>query len=224
MPDANALNYLTLQDAVLGRRFPAASQRNNAKRWIATAYADVWNAQRADNQLWPFEVVSLSTLTLSAGDSTPTMPADYADTISLFDPLTGYALKRLPTEEIEWMSVDPNFSGTPYVYGVQNRQIILAPTPTGGTLRHTYRRRLAHKESDGVTVTAGFFDEDSDYPIWDDYHSILIPRATAIGLLEVNDPTWETPQAEYERQLDRMKEDYEAVRPQEQWAAYEGYC
>ncbi|MBA2370737.1 MAG: hypothetical protein H0V71_03720, partial [Chloroflexi bacterium] len=44
MPDANALTYLQLQDAVLGRRFPAASQRANSKRWLATAYQDVWSA------------------------------------------------------------------------------------------------------------------------------------------------------------------------------------
>lgn len=213
MPDANSLNYLALQDAVLGRRFPAASQRNNSKRWLASAYQDVWSATD-----WTFKRVSLSTLTLSAGDPTPTMPADYADTINIYDE-QGNELKRLSEEEFERYSVDPTFVGTPYLYAVVNRQLIFAPSPGGNTFKHSYFRRLSHKESDGTTVTGGFMDEDSDYPLWDDHHAVLIPRATAIGLIEVNDPTWEQAQGEYERQLDRMKDDYEQVRPQRQWAA-----
>jgi len=79
-------------------------------------------------------------------------------------------------------------------------------------------RRLSHKESDD-SVAGGFFDEDTDYPLWDDHHSVLIPRAMAIGLQEINDPTWDQMQEEYERQLSRMKEDYTTLRPQKQWGA-----
>ena len=214
MPDVNALNYLALQDAVLGRRFPAASQRNNAKRWLNTAYQDVWSS--AD---WTFKRVSLSTLALTAGDSTPDMPSDYGDTIELYDPQQGYKLKRLSQEEFEQYAVDPLFVGTPYLYSVINRQVTLAPSPGGGTLRHSYFRRLSHREADGTTVTVGFMNEDDDYPLWDDHHAVLIPRATAVGLVEVNDPTWEQAQTEYERQLARMKEDYEQRRPAKQWGA-----
>src|SRR3990172_10423488 len=101
MPDANALTYLNLQDAVLGRRFPIASQRPNAKRWLATAYADVWTAVD-----WTFRRVSLSTLNLSAGDSTPPIPADYGDTIELYDQ-QGYRLQRLAQDKFEPYAVDP---------------------------------------------------------------------------------------------------------------------
>lgn len=218
MPDANALNRDALILAILGRRFPSASQTTNALRWLATAYQDVWDAMRSEQKLWTFEIVSLSSLAYTIGDSTPTMPADYADTLSLFDS-QGTPLVRVPRYELEAMAVAQGAApGTPYWYAVTGRQVTVYPTPSAnGTLSHSYRRRLSHKESDGVTVTAGFMDEGSDYPLWDDHHSILIPRAQALGLMELNDPTWQTPQDEYERQLERMKSDYEEDLPQVQW-------
>lgn len=212
-----ALTYLSLQDAVLGRRFPAASQRANAKRWLETAYTDVWNALRANGGLWTFELVSLSDLTVTGGDPTPTMPADYGDTLDLFD-ADGCKLERLGREDFEAYAVLPQgVSTTPYVYAVIDRKVHLAPTPAAMTLKHSYRRRVSHLDSDGTTVAAGFMDEDDDFPLWTDHHGLLIPRAYAIGLQELNDPTWEAPQAEYERQLSRMKDDLEYRRPQRQW-------
>ncbi len=209
MPDANALNYLALQDAVLGRRFPAASQRANAKRWLATAYQDVWSADD-----WAFKRVSLSNLSVTAGDSTPTMPADFADTVVLFD-ANGSELQRLSQEGLDSHAAGSG-SGSPYVYSVVNRQITLAPNPGATTLKLSYRRRLASRTL-ALVVQAGFMSLDTDYPLWDDHHSLLIPRATAIGLAEINDPTWEQAQTEYERQLARMKDDYTYERPQKQW-------
>ena len=215
MPAANALNYLALQDAVLGRRFPAASQRPNAKRWLATAYQDVWSALESP-RMWTFSRVSLAALTVSS--ATPTMPSDFGEVIDLYDE-NGIPLTRLSQEEFEPVAVSQVAQGPPYVYMSLNRQVTLAPTPSGSlAYKISYRRRLSHKESDGSTVTGGFMDEEDDYPLWDDHHSVLIPRATAVGLIEVNDPTWEQAQEEYERQLMRMREDYEYERPQQQWA------
>ena len=216
MPDANAINYLALQDAVLGRRFPAASQRPNAKRWLATAYQDVWSA--AD---WTFRRVSRASLAVSAGDTTPAMPPDFGTAIDLYDEF-GNKLEYLAQERFERYFADSlvqSAQGQPLAFTVVNRQIELSLQPGTATFRLSYFRRLSHKESDGTTVTGGFMDEDSDYPLWDDHHSVLVPRATAIGLIEVNDPTWEQAQMEYERQLDRMREDYEQRRPAYQWGA-----
>ena len=209
MPDTNALTYLQLQDAVLGRRFPAA-QRANAKRWIQAAYQDVWAA--AD---WTFVRVSQESLVVA--DATPTMPATFAEALGLWDE-QGSKLERLSQEEFEEYAVSP-FVGQPFVYAVVNRQIMVAPTPGGSvTFKLSYKRRLSHKDSDGITVAAGFMDDATDYPLWDDHHSLLIPRAQAIGLNEINDPTGPQQQEEYERQLSRMKDDYEHVQPQTQWA------
>lgn len=216
MPAANALTYLALQNAVLGRRFPASSERTNAKRWLATAYQDVWSA--AD---WTFKRVSRAALAMTSGDSTPTMPADFGEAIDLYDD-SGTPMMHLQQDEFEYRYGDillNSQTGLPEAFTVVNRQIEVAPLPSTTTFRLSYYKRLCHKEADGTTTTAGFMDEDDDYPYWDDHHAILIPRATAIGLQEINDPTWGQAQDEYERQLERMKADYTQRRPSRQWNA-----
>lgn len=215
MPDANALTYLQLQDAVLGRRFPAASQRDNAKRWLATAYADVWTA--AD---WTFKRVSRAELTMTSGDSTPAMPADFGQVLYIYDD-SGAPLVELGQDEFEATYADVLLTaqtGLPEVFMVVDRQIHVAPLPSATTFRLSYKRRISHRESDD-SVAAGYMDEDSDSPLWDDHHSLLIARATAIGLQELNDPTWSGPQEEYERQLARMERDYVYEYPARQWGA-----
>lgn len=215
------LNRLQLRDAVLGRRFPASSQATNALRWIDTAYADVWTALQADGRMWSFELVFRANFAVTAS-ATPTMPADFADAIELRDD-AGNKLQRLSAQEFsEEFGVDS--SGGSWAYTVANRQIHLGPTPgASATFKLTYRRRLSHFQSNQTTVVAGFMDEDGDYPLWPDHHGILIPRATAIGLQEVNDPTWQAPQEEYERQLARMRADLEHTEPQTQWPAASWY-
>ncbi len=205
MPDANALNLAALRTAVLGRRFPAASQASNATRWLSTAYTDVWNA--AD---WTFKRVSLSSLAVVSGAEKPTMPVDYADTLALFDQY-GDELERMPQERFE-QKFAADFAngnvGQPWAFTVIDRRVILGPRPAlTGTFKHSYRRRLSHKLFDQETVDVGFMNDDTDYPLWPDHHGVLVARAQSIGLQEINDPTWQGPQQEYERQLARMEED-----------------
>ena len=207
MPDTNALTLAQLRTAVLGRRFPAASQTTNATRWLATAYQDVWSASTA----WSFKRVSLENLAVVAGDYTPAMPAAFGDAIKLFD-ARGNEIPRLAQEEWEacyTAEIIQATRGVPEAYCVVNREIQLAPIPQSTTtFKLSYLRRLAHKQADGTTVAAGFMDAEDDYPLWSDHHAILIPRAQAIGLQEMSDPTWQLAQAEYERELDRMIDDY----------------
>lgn len=204
MPDANALTLAALRTAVLGRRFPAASQSTNATRWLATAYSDVWGA--AD---WTFKRVSLSTLAVTAGDETPDMPVDYGDTLVLFDQY-GDELERMSQERFEQTFAADFANGTagsPWAFTMADRRIILGPRPSvSASFKHSYTRRLSHMQSDQATVAPGFMDAETDYPLWPDHHAILIPRAQSIGLQEINDPTWQGPQQEYERQLARMEE------------------
>ena len=215
MPDANSLTYQALQNAVLGRRFPQASQADNVKRWLSTAYTDVWSAAE-----WTFKQVSRQALAMTAGDSTPTMPTDFGQALELYDD-AGVPMMKLAQDEFEYRYSDillNSQTGLPEAYMVVNRQIHVAPLPTTTTFHLSYKRRLAHRQANG-TVTAGFMDEPDDSPLWDDHNALLIPRAIALGLQEINDPTWDAPQEEYERQLSRMKEDYVVERPARQWGA-----
>lgn len=215
----NTLTFVELQNAVLGKRFPQSSL-GDTKRWLATAYQDVWAAYE-----WPFRIVSRAPLALTVGEQ-PTVPADFADAQDVFDQY-GCALERMEQRTLEEFYGDIfafSLTGLPEAYTVVDRQLILAPLSSvtaGFTL--SYRRRLCCRNADG-TVAAGMMVNDTDYPVWDDHHSLLIPRAQVVGLQELNDPTYAMALQEYERQLSRMQDDYRPARVPVQWPKQQSYA
>lgn len=206
------MTHKELQDAVLGRRFPGASQRENAKRWLRTAYSDVWAAHD-----WSFKRVSLADVTVLTGGLL-SLPTDFGREIGVYTD-QGSRLVQVAQDRFEEEFLVSEL-GTARAFMAVNRQITVAPVSVGATYQLSYERRVAHLESDGTTVSAGFMDEDSDTPLWlEEHHSLLVPRAMVIGLQEINDPSWEPLQDEYERQLDRMRKDLQVTRPAIQWGA-----
>jgi hypothetical protein len=202
------LTYADLKTAVLGKRFPASAVAS-AAQWIHVAYQDVWDA--AD---WSFKRVSRAAFYTSsdatstgAATATPSMPAAFARAKRIYDD-NGDPLVELAEEEFEDTYTGDTSTGRPEAFTVVNRQVILAPTPNQAYLFSlSYWRRVAHKDSSGNVVT-GFLSADGDYPLWDDHHRIVVPRAQMVGLMELNDPTWPPLGDEYGRLLESMKSDY----------------
>lgn len=221
MADSNSLTYDQLIADVRQNRFPS-SMTGLAQKWLAVAYQDVWEAAP-----WSFKRVSMETLYLTAdGTSTgtvtaqPLMPAAFAEAHRLYDD-NGVPLLQIDMDDFEDTYASITATGRPETFTVSGRQIIVGPTPDSAyQFKVSYRRRLAHKDASG-NVIAGFFTAGSDYPLWDDHHRVLVPRAQALGLKEINDYwSWPTLQDEFQAQLATMKRDYvERVTPR-QWPAY----
>jgi len=209
------VNYLELQTAVLGRRFPPASELTNVKRWIGTAYQDVWDADD-----WDFKKVSFENLAVSG--ATVALPGNVAEVTGLYDNFGG-KLERYSQEDFErFYSGNFAVSGSvsaspPPAYMVLAGSIKLSNSASG-TYLLSYNRRVSHKLAAG-TITLGLMVLDTSVPFWDDHHGLLVARAQAIGLQEINDPTYSGPQQEYERQLVRMKQDQITKQPAYQWAS-----
>lgn len=205
MADANALTRADLVTAILGRRFPSSTQTTNARRWLNSAYLQVWSAHP-----WTFETVSLANLAVTVNNRTPTVPTDFADVLDLYDD-AGWPLVRMNERDYERAyasGIVAAAAGQPAAFTVIDRQILLGPIPqASATYKLSYRRRLSHRDT-ALAVVAGAMSVDTDYPLWSDHHAVLIPRAAAIGLAEINDPTWQLQQQEYERQLQLMVLDY----------------
>lgn len=208
MADANALTYAQLVAAVLQNRFPA-SLTGTAQQWLAVAYQEVWDAAN-----WTFKHVSRASFYTSADGTssgtateTPLMPTAFADATRLLDDL-GCPLGRYSQGEFEDAFTSDTSTGRPWAYAVIDRQVHLGPTPDKAYLfKLSYRRRLAHKDASG-NVVAGFLAADTDVPVWDDHHRVLVPRAQMIGLKEKNDPTWPPLDDEWQRGLLGMRRDY----------------
>jgi hypothetical protein len=202
-----SLSYADLKSAIRERRFPTSSP---VEQWLAAAYTDIWTS--AD---WTFRKVSRATFYttadgLSGGtpSATPLMPSAFSQIIGLYDE-QGSKLQQLAEEEFERYFTEATPStGHPDTFTVINRQVILYPTPAAAyAFKISYKRRLATRTNAGV-VQAGFFVADTDIPLWDDHHYLLVLRAKLIGLRDRSDPTASDLEGEFGRLLDAMREEY----------------
>lgn len=213
MADASQLTYASLQAYVKERRFPD-SLTGAVQAWLAAAYQDVWDAADWDFKQVPRQTFYTSSDATSNGTATakPRMPGDFAYSRRLYDE-NGYPVDYMDADSFDDDYASTTSTGAPEAFTVVNRQIILAPTPNRVyALSLPYRRRMAHKNTSGVVV-AGFLSADTDYPLWDDHHYLLVPRAKTLGLQSIGDPTWTDLHADYQQRLGLMVGDYVTSGP-----------
>lgn len=216
MADALTLSYADQRDAVQERRFPSSTAATYIPQWLAAAYADVWNAEE-----WTFKRVTRATwYTTADGTSTgtatatPEMPSDFARPRFLYDD-QGNELRWLDEREFDSRYAGDASTGRPSAYKTVNRQITLWPTPVAKyAFTLSYKRRLSTRTAGG-TVQVGFYQADTDIPLWDDHNYILVVRAKIIGLRDRSDPTSADLVDEYQRLLAAMVEEYAEETPME---------
>lgn len=200
------LTYADQRAAIYERRFPTSSP---VSQWLAAAYLDVWNSHP-----WTFKDVSREQwyttdtgLVGGAPAQQPLMPAAFSRVTGLYDD-QGYELLQLTQHEFEHAYAPITSTGKPEAFSVVNRRIILGPAPDSAyPFQVSYRRRLATRTA-ALTVQTGFYQADTDLPLWDDHHYLLVLRAKLIGLRDRSDPTAADLQAEYAGLLEAMREDY----------------
>jgi len=174
------MNRASIVAEVLQNGFDPGSDIAHARRWVDAAYAWVWNAHN-----WEFKQVSPITMAVVSGDDTPTVPADYGDSLRIFDS-TGNYLEQLDPHVFDMIFVPGQIAvttSTPIAWKMENRVITLGPVPNASVnFRAAYKRRLAHLLADGTTVTAGPMVLDSSQPLWEtSHHMVIVFAATVIG-------------------------------------------
>ena len=209
------LTYADILTAVQERRFPSSSP---FPQWVAGAYTDIWNSGD-----WTFKGVSRETwyttadgLVGGSATATPKMPVAFASVLSLIDD-QGYPLEELDQWEFERGYTDPTGgpfpTARPYRFMVVNRQIHLYPTPGSAyQFQVSYQRRLATRTGAGA-IQAGFFQNTSDLPLWDDHHYAIVLRARILGLRDRSDPTATDLIQEFSALLEAMRAEYEVTAP-----------
>lgn len=165
-----------LQRTGLGTAAADVISQNESLR---AGYAWVWNAAE-----WSFRKIDMGSLSVTAGDSTPTMPADFGTVTDIFDQ-DGYALTELDPDEFDRVfqpSVVMSLRGVPSAYKVVDRQVTLGPIPVSTTtFRWSYNRRVCHLDSVTQLPVAGFMIDDPDLPLWPvDHHMILVHHAAML--------------------------------------------
>lgn len=208
------MDFKEFQDEVISTRFDE-SDRDHIKRWLNLRYQWIWN--QAD---WSFKRPPKANLAVSS--ATPTMPADFAKALRVYDD-QGNELVYVDQNEWEFYSLQPG--STPNrasAYTVIDRQLYLYPTPTSATYKLAYKRRLSHVDAT-LGVVGGIMIEDTDQPLWPAEHDfVLVLEAVMLGQQLRNDPTWTMLVPARDEALDGMKSDLVwQVEEQvgEQWGA-----
>jgi hypothetical protein len=175
----------------------------NANTWISQVERRVWGLVD-----WPFKEVDLTSLTVTANDPTPTLPADYARVTQLLNHQRE-PLVELDRDQFDERGLsDSDSTGIPSCYTVIGRSIVLGPYPDAGyTFQMRYERLLSHRDSTGA-ITVGAMDEEDDYPFWTGHELLLVHGARAIGKGIRNDPSQAYDQQEYDAALLDMISDY----------------
>lgn len=208
------MNRGQLVTAIIGSRF--GTQRSpDAQMWLASAEGWVW-----DQAEWKFKRVDELTRTVTAGDRSLPVPADYGEGLVVANEI-GDELTELSPREFTQMYLGGKIAlerGAPDAFCIDNGTIRLGPTPDQNrTFYLSYRRQLFHFESDGSTVTAGPMNEDDDYPafhpVLGKHHMVLVHHAAMIGLADENDPSAITQEQLRDRELQSMLNDRTLLRP-----------
>ena len=195
------MTFEQIQDSVIALRFHEG-KRTEVKNWINTAYQKIWNEAN-----WSFKKVRDQNFSITAGDSTPTMPTDLSKVTQITD-FNGSPLVYIPDWQYDEAFAGDTATGVPQYYTVIDRQVHLAPIPSGNsTFKISYKRRLSHV--DPVSgVVGGIMVEDGDQPIWAaEYDYVLVLEATIIGQQTEKDPNWRELQPQRDALLISMRED-----------------
>lgn len=176
------------------------TQRSSVKKWINHRYAILWGMDD-----WTFKKTFNLAMTVTAGQATAG-PTDLAIPISLFD-----------NNGNEIIYVDPgtylnchvgNSSGTPDKYTVVNKTIYLDPTPASSSSAWAVYYEKTPWVSGNPTSGPPLVG-DTDVPaIPAEYHYMLVPGATSVGSISMNDFTYQFAEQEWQNDLDAMRRIY----------------
>lgn len=179
-----------LVDFVLGYGFKE-SQRSIAQTAVNFQWSAIWQEHG-----WTFKDVGPTNLTVTAGDSTPTMPSDFADVTALQDQ-KGSTLAPLSPDEFDryyQAGVRNGETGTPEAFKVVNFQLVLGPVPdTTQTFTLSYVRRVGyHPAGDTSQFTVGNMATDADVPAYlpVEHHPWIAIRAARMLMRQTADPSW----------------------------------
>ena len=196
-----AMTFLQMQNEIVNLRF-GEPKRLNAVLWIQHRYRQVFGLRD-----WPFRQVSREPVTTGAGGSITTaspLRRAYALELASGDSLAYISPREMRTD----YKVGTALTGPPQVYtqigGLLQTQ---PPLPSGASVFVSYQRAVCCFDDHGL-IRAGALSGAADTPLWpEEHHYLLVLGGMATGLKNVNDPTWESLEQEYQLSIDAMIDD-----------------
>lgn len=205
------MNRLTLRTQLQVTGFGnTTAEQTSQDEWLRAAYEWVW--AQTD---WSFKKIDDDSVSVTAGDSTPTPPTYFG----MFRHLTnenGVLIPRLDEKDFDEQyrpGALESQRGTPEACKVVNRVITLGPVPSASaTFYLAHDAKVFHLASDGSTRDGGYLDADTDIPAWGypdgDHHMILVYHAGMVAHALRSNPAAVTMQDLRDDALEAMLEEY----------------
>lgn len=203
MPVGTGLTFLDMQTELVDLRF-GAGRRENIKKWINSRYRLVFGMRD-----WPFRHVYRESVTIDGTGAVSATVSPLRRAFALELASDGSALNFVqPSVMREEFLANNTNSGVPVDYMQIDNVLQVRPVPSGSVAASlSYQRAVCCFKQDG-TIRAGGMVADDDYPLWpQEHHYLLVTGGMAVGLKNVNDPTWEALDQEYGMALDLMLDD-----------------
>lgn len=198
------MTFLELVSAMTtepGARFKP-TQATSVKRWLNARAAELWGMED-----WTFRKVYES-LSVTAGDDTPTMPATFGIALGLWD-ANGDPVTYIPPNAFFNRHLGNTSGGNPSSYTVVNKQIVLDPKPSGNQTWTLYHDRAYCHNIDTGVYTPGDMDEDTDLPaLPTETHYLLIHGAISLGSVAMNDFTYQFAEQAWQTGVESMKRNF----------------
>jgi hypothetical protein len=167
------------------------TQRSSVKRWINDRLAELWGLED-----WTFRK-GYGNITVTGGSNVAAAPTDLGLPIGFWNNF-GDRLAYVTPAEYFSRHLGPVVTGTPSVFTLVNRQILLDPTPGGNATYVMYY--------DKACVLLA---NDGDIPgIPVEHHYMLVHGAEATGQVRMQDFTYQFSEQRWQNQLAAMRRNF----------------
>lgn len=204
-----SMTFKALQDEVIvvpSARFKEA-QRASVKLWINFALAKLWNADD-----WTFRL-GTATVNVTAGSTVVSgLPADFGIGMAMYR-ADGTPVNYLAARQ--WLNTYQGItaSGQPDDYTIIGSSVLVGPVSS-----ETAVCTILYEKA--LTQLVG----DNDVPaIPAEYHYALVYGASALGLVNENDFTWQFAMQQWQEALANMQQNYLAAQrgQTQQWGSWD---
>lgn len=193
--------FAEMQNELTTLRF-GEQRRANAARWLQHRYRQLFGVRD-----WPFRQVVREPVTISA-DGSFTTDSPFRRIVAL-ELGTGEALAYMtPADLRASYPLNGAQAPPPLNYTAIDGVVRVAPAPGGDLSAYCSYQRAVCCYAENGTVRPGALANATDYPLWpEEHHYLLVLGGMATGLKNVNDPSWQSIEQEFQIGVDSMIDD-----------------
>lgn len=192
MSYTQSMTFAQIVSEVQALRFNA-QQTSSIQRWVNDRYAALWAADE-----WIFKYGKANVTATAGSNLISDLPSDFGVSLGLWR-ADGYPLRWVPPRDFESLYQGSTDTAGPQFFTVINQAVIVGPTSneTSSNYLLLYEKRMTPLVADG------------DIPaIPPQHHYLLVVGALAMGLMLLNDFTFQFVEGQWQQGIEEMRREW----------------